>query len=224
MAVAENASGCTGAPTRSRAERPPDCSGCGARSWWNGWRRVFVVVQAGGEVRREWWLARAKCGACRLSFTCYPPWYYPRRQYQLDVVADVAAAVAIGGESAHKAAARVTASATSARRWTAWVAELAPASVLLAAAQRLEPDAPVGAGASAVVTVTSVATRAAAVLAALEELGAALIRRGVELVSRTGLGRVLEWQRREHGDVVQLVAEPRSLSPPMALGWIGASR
>jgi hypothetical protein len=56
------------------------------------------------------------------------------------------------------------------------------------------------------------------VLGALEELGMALMRRGVELASRTGLGRVLEWQYRWHRVVVGLVGETRHLSPAMALG------
>jgi len=59
------------------------------------------------------------------------------------------------------------------------------------------------------------------VLAALEEVGAALVRRGVELVSRTGLGRVLEWQYRLHRVLLGLVAEPRRFSPAMALGALG---
>jgi hypothetical protein len=79
---------------------------------------------------------------------------------------------------------------------------------------KLAPDAPIGAGVSAL----PFASRAASVLAALEQLGVALVRTGVALVSRTGLGRVLEWQHRTHGDVVHLVAEPRYLSPAMALG------
>jgi hypothetical protein len=69
------------------------------------------------------------------------------------------------------------------------------AASLLALAQRIDPDAPVGAGASALASTSSTGP-AAAVLAALEQLGAALVRRGVALVSRTGLGRVLEWQHR----------------------------
>jgi len=164
---------------------------------------------------------RAKCSSCRHGFACRPPELYPERQFQLDVVAEVAAAVAIGAEPAAKAAARAAASATSARRWTAWTAQLAPPAVLLAAAQRIDPGAPVGAGTSTVESTSSFRSQAALVLRALEELGSALVRRGVALVSRTGLGRVLEWQHREHGDVVRLCAEPRCLSPAMATGPSG---
>jgi hypothetical protein len=208
-----------GTPGRHRPEKSPACPHCGGPSWWNGWRQVFAVFACivGGDVARaERWLARAKCRCCRRAFTCYPPEHYPHRQFQLDVVADVAAAVAIGADPAAKAAARATASATSARRWAAWVAGLAAPALLLATAQQVDPDAPIGAGVSTIDATSSICSRASRVLAALEHLGAALVRCGVDLVSRTGLGRVLEWQHRQHADVVHLVSEPRCLSPAMA--------
>jgi hypothetical protein len=208
-------------PRPLRLAHPAACRFCGAASWWNGWRLVFVVVAgvvAGSSVERvARWLSRSKCSSCARSVTCYPAEHYPQRQYQLDVVAEVVAAAAIGRESAGKAAARATSSATSARRWTAWVAALAEPSALLSLAQRIEQETAVGVGASVV------GAGAARVLGGLEALGAALLRRGVELVSRTGLGRVLEWQHRAHGDVVHLVSQPRRLSPAMAIGppWGG---
>ena len=203
------------APRPPRPAHPAACRFCGASSWWNGWRLVFAVVAgvvAGSVERVARWLSRSKCSSCARSVTCYPAEHYPQRQYQLDAVADVVAAVALGGESARKAAARATSSATSARRWTAWVAALAEPGALLSLAQRIEQQTAIGMG------VSVVDAPAARVLGGLEALGAALIRRGVELVSRTGLGRVLEWQRRAHGDVVHLVSEPRRLSPAMAIG------
>lgn len=206
---------------RTRPDRPPPCRGCATPSWWNGWRQVFVVVGRLVDApcsRCARWMPRAKCSTCRCSFTCRPPELYPQRQFQLDVVADVAAAVAIGAEPAAKAAARAAASPTSARRWTAWVAGLVEPSDLLAATRAIDPDAPAGAGLSTSAPTSPVRSRAARVLAALEALGAALVRRGALLVSRTGLGRVLEWQHGLHGVVVGLVAEPRHLSPAMALG------
>jgi hypothetical protein len=60
--------------------------------------------------------------------------------------------------------------------------------------------------------------RAAAVLAGLEALGAALVHVGVAVMERTGLGRVLGWQHRRHGDVYGLVGGPRSFSSAMAPG------
>jgi hypothetical protein len=164
------------------------------------------------------WLARAKCSACGQSFTCYLPGHYPHRQYQLDVIGDVVAAVVIGGETPATAAAHAGASPTSGHRWTAWVAQLVAPSILLAVAQRLNPGAIVGAGVSMTGSGSGVRSVAAQVLDALEHLGAALVHCGVALASRTGLGRVLEWQHRQHRDVFHLVAEPRCLSPAMALG------
>jgi hypothetical protein len=222
MLVPDSSSG--GTPERSRPERPPPCLRCEAPSWWNGWRDVFAVVGSavdGLRSRCARWLPRAKCTVCHHSFTCYPPGHYPHRQYQLDIVGDVVAAIAIGAEAATKAAAPATASPTSGRRWTAWVAQLAVPAALLAVAQRLDPGALVGAGVSTMGSVSGARSLAAHVLNAFEELGAALVRRGVDLASRTGLGRVLEWQHRLHGDVIHLVAEPRRLSPAMALGLSG---
>jgi hypothetical protein len=178
-----------------------------------------VEVGADGECQRvEQLRRRAKCTSCRCSFTCYPKGIYPRRQYQIDVVAIPVAAMSLGGETAAAAAGQVGASATSARRWTAWVAALAAPAELLALAARLDPDAPVGAGLSMVPSGSGVRHRAGSVLAALEHLGAALLRRGVALVERSGLGRVLGWQYVTHGDVIGIASEPKTLSPAMDLG------
>jgi hypothetical protein len=221
MLVPDSLSG--GTAKRSRPQRPPPCLRCEAPSWWNGWREVFVVVDSlvDGRARCERWLPRAKCTLCHHGFTCYPPGHYPHRQYQLDIVGEVVAAMAIGAEAAAKAVAPVTASPTSGRRWTAWVAQLAVPAALLAVAQRLDPGAPVGAGISTTVSASDTRSLAAQVLDAFEELGAALVRRAVVLASRTGLGRELEWQHQLHGDVVYLMAEPRCLSPAMTLGPSG---
>jgi hypothetical protein len=137
--------------------------------------------------------------------------FYPRRQYQLDVVAEVTAAVAIGGESVADTAASSSASPTSVRRWSAWIAALADVTALHAVAAQLDPS-------TAPVATPTPRSRTAAVLDALEVLGAALVRVGVAVVERTGLGRVLGWQHRAHGDVLGLVAGPRRFSPAMACG------
>lgn len=206
-----------GTPQRTRSERPPPCPRCTGACWWNGWRQVFPHLEQG---RAETWLPRARCKSGCADFTVRPPALYPRRQYQLDVVSDVVAAVAVGGETPATAAARATASTTSARRWTAWVAKLADVGQLLALAQHLDPDAAPGAGLSTAPPTTSTRTLAARILHALEHLGAALLRSGVALVSKSGLGRVLEWQHAAHGDVYGLVAGIRRFSPAMALGGL----
>jgi hypothetical protein len=57
-----------------------------------------VVALAVASVVERWQLALplGKCSCCHRAFTCYPPGFYPRRQYQLDVVAEVVAGVALG--------------------------------------------------------------------------------------------------------------------------------
>lgn len=212
---------------KERGERPPPCGRCNAAAWWNGWRWTFPVVWSAASIAFERWeqpVPRAKCAAGCGSFTVYPPGIYPRRQYQLDAVADVAGGMALGRESGREAGERVGASRTSAERWTRHVAQVAKPEAVLAVTARLDPDAPAGAG---------IATRApedetprgvaARVLAALEQLGVALVRRGVALVERSGLSRVLGWQHRAHGVVVSLTVAPCRLSPPMVLGGLAAA-
>lgn len=161
--------------------------------------------------RQELPLPRAKCSCCHVGFTCYPPGFYPRRQHQLDVVARSVAAVSVGGASAKAAAVSVAASPTSVRRWSSWLAVLADATELHAVAAAVDPS-------TATVATATPRLRAASVLDALEALGAALVRAGVAVVERTGLGRVLGWQHRAHGVVLGLVAGPTRLSPAMAPG------
>jgi hypothetical protein len=161
--------------------------------------------------RHEQWLARAKCSVCKVSVTLYPAGFYPRRQYQLDVVAGVVAAVELGDETAATAAATCAASPRSAWRWRRWIAALADTATLHAVAAQMDPT-------TAPVAIATPRTATAAVLAALEVLGTALVRAGVAVVERTGLGRVLGWQHRMHGTVLGLVAGPTRFSPAMAHG------
>jgi len=161
-----------------------------------------------GVERQARTLPRAKCSSCGRGFTCYPPGIYPRRQYQLDVVAAAVAAVEVGGESIAHAVAASAASATSVRRWSAWIAALAEVGAVHAVAAELDPS-------GATVATAAPRSRAAAVLDALEVLGAALVRIGVAVVERTGLCCVLGWQHRAHGEVVGLGCR---LSPAMARG------
>lgn len=206
---------------RERQDRPPLCRRCNSPSWWNGWRMVFPVVATLVAGLVEHWelpLPRGKCSRCRHGFTCYPDGIYPRRQYQLDVVADAVSQVALGGESAAEAARTTQAGATSVRRWLGWITAIAEPRDLIAIATRIDPDAPAGTGLATVVHRGGKRSRAALVLVALEHLGLSLMHRGLVLAARTGLGRVLGWQYATHGDVYGLVAGVRRLSPAMALG------
>jgi hypothetical protein len=179
---------------------------------------VVAALVAGVLERWELPLPLAKCSRCRHGFTCYPDGIYPRRQYQLDAVAGAVASVALGGASAAETARTTGAGPTSVRRWLGWVAGLVEPRDLVTAAAHIDPDAPAGAGLATVEQGTTTRSRAALVLAALEHLGLALVRRGLALAARTGLGRVLCWQHAAHGDVYGLVAGVRHHSPAMALG------
>ncbi len=204
---------------RERSGRPPPCRGCDERCWWNGWRCVFVVVQVVGNTQRqELEIPRAKCSACKVSFSVYPPGLYPRRQYQLDVVAATVGRRVMGSESHRAAAAPAGASPTSCRRWAHWVERLARPEMLLALVRRLDPDAPAGTGLAAQSTDTAgEVPLLRKVLTGLEQVGAALERLGLG-VGRSGLSRLLHWQLSAHGDIYGLVRGPSSLSPAMALG------
>jgi hypothetical protein len=166
----------------------------------------------GSEVveRRERWLPRSKCGTCKVSVTVYPPGLYPHRQYQLDVVASVVAAID-GADDAKAASARFATSPRSAWRWRRWVVALGEVATFHAVAAQVDPT-------SAPVAMASPPTPAMAMLAALEVLGAALVRAGVAVVERSGLGRVLGWQHRAHGVVLGVVAGRTRFSPAMAHG------
>jgi hypothetical protein len=174
--------------------------------------------EGSGAERIEQALPRAKCCSCKRGFTCYSDGLYPHRQYQLDVVAEAVAEVALGRQSVANAAAGAQASLTSVRRWVGWVAQLAAPSTLLRVAAELDPEQPAGVGIALTSGASSLWSGAAQVLAALEALSVAVHRGGASLVGRSGLARILDWQRRVHGDVVHLVREPRTLSPGMALG------
>ncbi|HEY3359331.1 MAG TPA: hypothetical protein VGQ83_39140 [Polyangia bacterium] len=169
----------------------------------------------GGVVERcERWLALAKCSACRRGFTCYPRGFYPRRQFQLDVVAEVVADASLGGRTLRGAAAPVGTSRTSAWRWAHWVERLAAPGELYGVATRLDPDAPVGMVPRAAV-MAPVRAAAAQVLAALEQVGLALRRVGRGGEAAKGLGRVLGWQYQEHTLVVGLRERLGDLSSGM---------
>lgn len=221
---------------RQHEGRPPACHRCAQPSWWNGWRLIFPVVvdAADGALRRvECWLEKAKCSSCELGFCIYPPGHYPRRQYQLDPVAKVVAAEAMaeppGAQAEPPPGAQVepppgaqaerpiSASRTSRRRWCRWIAELGDPARLWAMAVRLDPDTPLGSGLASAEPPGSVRARAAQVLSALEGLGEALVRLGLGLGSRYGLGRVLGWQYAAHGDIYSPTVEPTQFSPAMAI-------
>jgi hypothetical protein len=178
----------------------------------------LIVVPAqdgnavGNEVRDR---ARGKCTACRHGFTVYAAGDYPHRVYQPDVVAQVVAAHVIGGQGVAVAAASAGASATSARRWTRWIAALIDVGELMAIAAQLDAESVHGAGISGC-SGHGVRAMAARALIAMEALGKALIQTGAKLASVTGLGRLLEWQFIAHGVLAPLTGRGAA-SPRMVI-------
>lgn len=204
---------------RAHKGRPPDCKRCAASTWWNGWRLVFPVVEeTEGALRRvECWLEKAKCSACHRGCCIYPPGHYPRRQYQLDPVAKVVAADAMGETKTVQRQPGLAPSRSSRRRWRRWMAELCDPARLWAMAVRLDPDTVLSSSPPLSEPKESVRARAWQVLCALEGLGEALYRLGQGLGYGSGLGRVLGWQYTAHGDVYSPTVEPKSFSPAMAV-------
>jgi hypothetical protein len=158
-----------------------------------------------------------RCTRCRKSFTQYEAGAYPRRQFQPDVVAQAVAMHTGAAMPARHVAQAVGASVTSVRRWTCWTAALVDPAEALAVAARTDPEVPHGLGAATRAVLDGVRRLAAQVLDALESLGAALLRAGLTLAPRTGLGRFLAWQYATHGVSVALTNGGRTASPRMVL-------
>lgn len=186
--------------------RPDPCGLCGAPAWWNGIRVVSAVVcglagaveYASGQVRRRACCSDRECPAP--SWTVYPPRTYPHRTFQLDVVSSAVAQVA-AGESARQAAERHTCSRRSIGRWRRWCAQLVAPQELTAAVVRLDPDglpSPLRGGREG-------KDQGGWALRLWERLADVLAHRGVALPEgRSGLQRVLGWQREREGVVAWL--------------------
>ncbi len=193
-----------------RKERPEPCRLCGAAAWWNGSRVVSAVViglasaveYVSGQVRRRACCSDRRCPAA--SWTVYPSGMYPHRTFQLDVVSSAVAQVA-AGESRQRAAERHQCSRRSVGRWLRWCAQLVAVKELTAACVRLDPDglpAPPGGGKE---------HQGGRALRLWERLADLLAHRGVCLPEgRSGLQRLLIWQRERQGVVAWLTrSSPR---------------
>jgi len=145
----------------------------------------------------------------------YPGGTYPHRTFQLDVVSSAVAQVA-AGESRQQAAARHQCSRRSVGRWQRWCAELVVPEDLTAAVVRLDPDGlppPPPGG-------TEGRDPGGWALRLWERLSDVLVHRGVALPDgRSGLHRVLAWQRERDGVVAWLTkrSSPRLRVDPAAL-------
>jgi hypothetical protein len=102
---------------------------------------MFSVVLVDGDPRRfddGLWLQRVECANCHRSWTLRPPFLYPQRSLEPDVVE--AAALAYLSEPAatyEKTAKKHDCSARSVWRWVGWVSGLLLTGELLAEAEQL---------------------------------------------------------------------------------------
>lgn len=203
-----------------RKERPEPCRLCGAPAWWNGSRVVAAVVSGMasaveyvmGQVRRRACCSDRGCPAP--SWTVYPSGSYPHRTFQLDVVSSAVAQVTTG-ESTQRAAERHLCSRRSVSRWRCWCAQLVAPEDLTAAVAHLDPDGlpPPGRDGGG-------GDAAGWVLRLWERLAALLAHRGVALPEgRSGLQRVLCWQR-ERAGIVAWLTRPQSPRLRVALGSV----
>lgn len=135
-------------PGIGRPPRPTACLRCPAQwIWYDGWRHVFsVVLREDGRPERladGVPLQRVACSACWKSWTLWPAFLYPGRQFAPDV--NEAAALSYLGDAAATyvaVASRFGCSWTSVWRWVGWLGRLAAPEELLSAILRRDSDSP----------------------------------------------------------------------------------
>jgi hypothetical protein len=135
-------------PGLGRPPRPSACPTCpGQWIWYDGWRFVFSVVLAESSQAQRLDeglpLQRVACASCWRSWTLWPAFLYPRRQFSPDV-SEAAALAYLATPSATyvEVGARFSCSWTSVWRWVGWLGRLTAPEEVLAAILRLVPDSP----------------------------------------------------------------------------------
>lgn len=135
-------------PGVGRPPRPTTCLRCPSdRIWYDGWRHVYSVL-LGEDGRPERLgegvpLQRVACASCWVSWTLYPAFLYPGRQFSPDV--NEAAGLAYLSEphaTYVEVGKRYGCSWTSVWRWVGWLGRLSSPEEILAAIVRLDYDSP----------------------------------------------------------------------------------
>lgn len=135
-------------PDVGRPPRPTACLRCpGKRIWYDGWRHVFSVLlgEDGLPERLDDGvpLQRVACAACWMSWTLWPTFLYPARQFAPDVNEAAGLAYLADPHATYvQVASRFGCSWTSVWRWVGWVGRLAAPEELLAAITRIDGDSP----------------------------------------------------------------------------------
>jgi hypothetical protein len=119
----------------------------GKRVWYDGWRHVFsvVLVEAGRAERVDEGvpLQRVACAACWTSWTLWPPFLYPARQFGPDVNEAAALAYLASAEATYvEVGTRYGCSWTSVWRWVGWLGGLVAPEEILAAIMGTAGDSP----------------------------------------------------------------------------------
>lgn len=133
---------------RKRPTRPSECPRCGHhRIWYDGWRQVFCTMLSTGEPCRiadGLWLQRVACARCWLSWTLLPPFLYPHRSYEPDLVESASLAYLQNAAGRYvQTGNQFGCSWTALWRWIGWLAGLVPPAVVAAEAARLDPSTPI---------------------------------------------------------------------------------
>ena len=134
-------------PGRRRPERPSGCPRCShSWIWYDGWRQVFCTTLSSGEPYRfaeGLWLQRVACARCWSSWTVVPPFLYPHRSYEPDLVESAGVAYLQNASGTYvETAKQFGCSWTALWRWIGWLAALVNPAQLIAEAARLDPSAP----------------------------------------------------------------------------------
>ena len=135
-------------PGVGRPPRPAACVQCpGTRIWYDGWRYVFCVVLAeNGRAERVDGgvpLQRVACAACWKSWTLWPSFLYPARQFGPDVNEAAALAYLANANATYaRVGARYGCAWTSVWRWVGWLGRLAAPEESLGAVMRTVGDSP----------------------------------------------------------------------------------
>lgn len=134
-------------PDRGRPPRPTACFFCDwRRVWFDGWRVVFAVVLVDGVVHRfgdGLFLQRVKCARCEVAWTLYPPWMWPRMQFQLDVVEVATLGYVVQPMATYRSVAEaVGCSPTTVWRWVGWCATVAEPGAVVAQVAMMHASTP----------------------------------------------------------------------------------